>query len=71
MPRIVYDTVLKRPGCVLIQAAMQGSPDMANLFPVESWLTHITPDMAVYEATQEQIDILVSHARFGHYAQLP
>jgi hypothetical protein len=54
MRRIAYDTVLKRPGCVLLQAAMgcfeteQDSMDFELAFKSETWLVYPTPDLRVY-----------------------
>lgn len=42
---IAYDTVRRRPGCVIIQAAMGGSGELANRFPAELWLTEVTDPM--------------------------
>ena len=45
---LVYDADLRRPGCVLIQAAMGGSTSAAQLFSTASWLLAPTPGMKVY-----------------------
>lgn len=58
--RIAYDGMLRRPGCVLLQAAMGGDVAAAELFPVETWLLAPTPDMAVYTVTREQLTKLVT-----------
>ena len=58
--RIAYDTKLRRPGCVMIQAALGCEPRVAHLFPSESWLVDMTPDMRVYTVLDGQIDRLVS-----------
>jgi hypothetical protein len=56
---IVYDAVLRRPGCVLLQVTMGGTvPDFAQRFAGTDWLTEPTPDMKLYEVTAEQLDIL-------------
>lgn len=53
--RIVYDCGLKRPGCVLIQAAAGGDPyAVTELFPSESWLIAPTPGMRVIAGTKEE-----------------
>jgi hypothetical protein len=51
-----YDCKLKRPGCVIIQAAMGGGStvDLDRFFEVSSWLLAPTPDMVVIEGTEEQ-----------------
>jgi hypothetical protein len=51
--RIAYDAVLKRPGCVLLQAAMECNPRIAHEFPSETWLLAPTPDLKVYPLTPE------------------
>lgn len=57
--RIAYDATLRRPGCVLIAAALGASTTIAKLFPSEVWLTSLTPGMKVYEITREQlVDLL-------------
>lgn len=63
MTYIVYDPVLKRPGCVLLQAAMGGTvPRFTERFPSESWLVHATPDMKRLPVTEKQLDFLVQLA---------
>lgn len=57
--RIAYDTVLKRPGCVLLQAVMGGTVDVAKLFPAGQWVIEPTPNLKVYEVTEEQLQMLV------------
>lgn len=57
---IVYDAALKRPGCVLLQAAMGGDvPNFTKLFAAETWLTAPTPGMRAYPVTAEQLSQLV------------
>lgn len=61
--KIAYDAVLKKPGCVLIQAVMGGDiPDFAALFPSESWLLAPTPDMKLYTVTEKQLTYLSAMA---------
>jgi hypothetical protein len=57
--KIAYDTKLKRPACVLIQAGMGCGTGVANRFPPETWLVHPTDNMGVFEATEEQMEQLV------------
>jgi len=62
MRRLVYDLKLGRPGCVLLQAAL-GADYTHNFqldFPSESWLVAPTPDMKVYNLTDEQYVILIA-----------
>jgi len=49
--RIVFSPSRRRPGCVLLQAAMGGtvpSEEFHSLFPAETWLVAPTDDMAAY-----------------------
>jgi hypothetical protein len=49
--RIVFSPSQRRPGCVLLQAAMGGDVDSGtfhDLFPVETWIIEGTDDMAPY-----------------------
>lgn len=57
--RVVYDPVLKRPGCVLLAAALGGDYHTANRFRTEDWLLAPTPDMGVFVVTADQLNQLV------------
>jgi len=58
--KIVYDAVLRRPGCVLLQSTLGGTIcNFSKLFPAESWLLAPTPNLKLYEVTQQQLDKLV------------
>lgn len=47
--RFAYDTVLKRPGCALLQAAMGcDASKLYDFFLPEDWLLAPTPDLKVY-----------------------
>lgn len=59
---LAYDCKLKRPGCVLVAAGIGADPNASKRFPSEAWLLYPTPDMRVYEATDEQINTLVALA---------
>lgn len=61
--RILFDPVLKRPGCVLLQAVAGCDPSVAHGFDSKKWLLGPTPDMAVFEVTDEQLAVLVE--KFG------
>jgi hypothetical protein len=58
---IAYDCVLKRPGCVLLQAVYGATIDRFDMqkFPSESWLINPTPDLKVYPLTPEILQQLV------------
>lgn len=60
---LVYDVKLRRPGCVLLQAAMNGTVPSGlfqELFPSESWLLAPTDDMQTYNTTEEQLFIVAA-----------
>lgn len=62
--KIVFDTELRRPGCVLLQAAFGcGYPNLANQFPSETWLVQPTEHMRVFEVTAEQVPKLVEMSK--------
>lgn len=52
----VYDTDLRRPACVLLQAAMGGSigSEFHSVFGASNWLLAPTPGMKKLSATKEQ-----------------
>jgi hypothetical protein len=59
--RIAFDTKLRRPGCVLVQAALGASVPgtlFQRHFPHETWLVSPTEDMKVYSVTEEQLEKL-------------
>ena len=56
---IAFDTELKRPGCVLIQAAMGGTiSDFLERFPSDTWIINMTDDMKLFPVTEDQLDYL-------------
>lgn len=58
--KIAYDAVLKRPGCVLLQAAFGCCPTLTHHFETATWLLAPTPDLKVYEVTEAQLAKLVT-----------
>jgi len=57
MSTIAYDCKLRQPGCVLVQAAtatITGST-LAQHFDPDDWLLTTTPDMRIYEVTEQQL----------------
>ena len=53
----VIDTKLRRPACVLLQAALGGpykSGLFGQLFGHQHWLIIMTPDMHIVRGTREQ-----------------
>lgn len=64
--RIAYDVKLKRPGCVLLQAALGGDAHLVGRkFTHETWLLHPTDDLHVYEVTDDQLEKLVKITEDG------
>jgi hypothetical protein len=59
--RLLYDVTLMRPGCVLLQAMAGGTVDGLTLQCIGEWLLAPTPDMKLYTATDELLDMLVEH----------
>lgn len=68
--RIAYDTVLKRPACVLVAAGVGGDTHLAQLFETKYWLLAPTENLSVYEVTEEQLKKLIkiteNHAVFKY-----
>ena len=56
--RIVYDPVLRRPGCAILQAAYGCPGSLASLFDTQDWLLAPTPNLRVHEVTTEQLNQL-------------
>jgi hypothetical protein len=55
---IVYDVDERRPGCVLLQAALGGTVPpsrFGELFDAADWLLAPTPGMKLYRVTEEQL----------------
>jgi len=61
--KIAFDIQKMRPGCVLIQAILGGSPGVLRDFPAECWLQVSTPSMSLYEVTVDQLKILVKKTK--------
>jgi len=59
--RLVYDTKLRRPGCVLLQAAAGCDWTMLDElgFQPREWLTAPTPDMRRLTGTREEWEELL------------
>lgn len=53
---LLYDTVLRRPGCVLLQAVAGGDGEAFREFfgGADNWLVSPTPDMKMITGTREQ-----------------
>lgn len=59
MPFLAYDIDQRKVGCVLLQVALGGDPDIAKRIPSEDWLVHMTPGLKVYRLTDAQVEQLV------------
>jgi len=57
--KLAYDITLKRPACALLAAALGADIALVHSFNADTWVTHPTPDMKVYEITPEQFSRLV------------
>jgi len=53
--RLAFDCTTKRPGCVLLQAALGGSSEAAALFSTDLWLLAPTPEFKVYPVRDAQM----------------
>lgn len=59
--RIVFDPKLRRPGCVILQAALGGTvptEKLHQLFSPDSWILHPTPGLGCFDVTDEQLEQL-------------
>jgi hypothetical protein len=59
MPKLAYDLKLRKVGCVILQAVMGGDRNIAHRIGTEHWLTSLTPDLRVYQMTDEEVEQLV------------
>lgn len=65
---IAYDIFLRRPGCVIIQAGLGCTINVAKEFPdSDVWLLAPTPDMRIYPVENErQLDQLKRITAMAH-----
>lgn len=69
---IAFDTVLRRPGCILVQVGMGATIPSAlfgDTFPTETWLLAPTDSMKVYDVTERQLLQLANMAMEAVSAQ--
>lgn len=69
MRTLAYDCVLKRPACILVQALMGCSitaEELGRNFEPLTWLVNQTPDMRVYETSDEQLARVAEITRRAH-----
>ena len=52
---MAFDLSLKRPACVLIQAGLGCSPNIAHLFETHTWLVAPTDNLKKYNLTGKQL----------------
>jgi hypothetical protein len=55
--KIVFDPILKRPGCILLQVMGGGTVSSEDIFMMD-WLTEMTPNMGLFEVTDEELEVL-------------
>lgn len=63
---IAFSTEQRRPGCVIVQAAMGATianTELERWFPAETWLLAPTDDMQVYQVTFDQMKQLAEMAK--------
>lgn len=60
MRLLAFDFTLGKPGCAIIQAAMGADydHDFGVDFPSDTWLIEPTPNMGIYEVTDDQYTYL-------------
>lgn len=56
--KIVYDPVLKRPACILLQVMGGGTVTSEDIFMMGDWLTETTPNMRLFSVTDEELEVL-------------
>lgn len=64
---LVYDTTTYKVGCVLLQAAMGGSVEMANLFPSEYWEINPVPTLKRYPIEDEHFLVRLINLTIEHH----
>ncbi len=60
---LVYDVELRRPGCVLLQAALGGTVPPARfseLFDASNWILGPTPGLRLYRVTDAELVVVAS-----------
>lgn len=58
MSKILFDAKQMKVGCVILQALCGGDRKLTQELSLY-WLDHMTPDMKVYNITEEQKPILI------------
>lgn len=65
--KLVIDVEQRRPGCVLIQAALGGDNHLvSSLFDATSWLVAPTPGMRLVSGTMEQWKAFAKEVNAAH-----
>lgn len=58
--KVAYDIKLMRPACVILAAGLGADREASVAFNSDYWLTFPTPNMGVYEVTEQQLEILIA-----------
>ena len=61
--KIAFDIKLMKPACVLVAAGLGADFRLAHRFDTNDWLLSPTPDMSVYEITEEQLRQLIQKTK--------
>ena len=64
--KLAFDMTLMRPACVLIAAALGANSEASSKLDAKLWLLSPTPDMKVYEITQDQLKQLAKKLEVHH-----
>ena len=64
--RLAFDIKLLQPACVLVAATYGADTELAHKFTPHHWLLAPTPDMKVYEVTEDQLNQLVKMVEKKH-----
>lgn len=60
MPFLAYDIEKRKVGCVLLQAALGGDPEIAKRIPNEDWVIDRTEGLRVYQLSDADVENLVA-----------
>jgi hypothetical protein len=67
--RLAFDLKLKRPGCVLVAAALGGNTTILRRFDTSSLLLSPTKDMRVYRIKGYQLKQVIRNVNLETYAK--
>lgn len=64
---VLYDLSIMKIGCPILQAALGGSREIANLFPAEYWFIEPTAQMRLYPIrTNKEVKALLKKTKDHH-----